>query len=209
MLVILDLDYTLLDTTAFKKGLTASLESLGVTNDQFVETYNAVAHAVPGQHEYSFERQAHLLHERYGYDIEEVLRRLTDTYKILPDYLYPDTLPFLKLLKQKGIYAALFTWANPDHQEAKLRHLGIEHYLSKVIITSGAKGAAELELPAPVSEWVFINDNPIELRALAERYPEARMIRITRPDGKKFPGEDLRDVPTFTTLEEVRANLGL
>jgi methionine salvage enolase-phosphatase E1 len=68
---------------------------------------------------------------------------------------------------------------------------------------------AAASLIGPVSEWVFINDNPIELRALAERYPEARMIRITRPDGKKFPGEDLRDVPTFTTLEEVRANLGL
>lgn len=210
MLAILDLDYTLLDTTAFKRALTASLEPLGVTTDQFFETYGVVAHAIPGQHGYSFEAQAKLLHEKYGYDEAEGLRRLTSVYEILPSFLYPDSLPFLKFLKEKHVPAVLFTWANPEHQEAKVKGLGIGSYLTKVVITSEAKGTADLELSEPQGEWVFINDNPNEIRALAARYPEARMIRIKRADGKKFPPEeDVLDVPTFSTLEEARTQLGL
>lgn len=210
MLLILDLDYTLLDTTAFKKALTASLDPLGVTHEQFYDTYGTVAHAIPGRHSYSFEAQAKFLHEKYGFDEVEVLRRLTSVYDILPRFLYPDTVPFLALLKEKGISAVLFTWANPTHQEAKVKNLGIESYLSKVIITSEDKGTAELDLPDPESAWVFVNDNPNEIRALAARYPESQMIRIVRAYGKTFPPEeDVLDVPTFSTLDDVREHLGL
>jgi hypothetical protein len=119
-------------------------------------------------------------------------------------------LPFLKFLKEKHVPAVLFTWANPEHQEAKVKGLGISSYLTKVVITSEAKGTADLELSERQREWVFINDNPNEIRALAARYPEARMIRIKRADGKKFPPEeDVLDVPTFSTLEEARTQLGL
>ena len=205
MLAILDLDYTLLDTTAFKRALTASLEPMGVTNDEFYETYGAVAHAVPGEHRYSFESQAKLLREKYGYDEAEILKRLSSVYAILPSFLYPDTLPFLEFLSAQKIPAVLFTWANPEHQQAKVKGLGIEKFLAKVVITSEAKGTAELELSAPQSEWVFLNDNPNEIRALAARYPESRAIRIKRPDGKKFPPEeDVLDVPTFATLSEAQ-----
>ncbi len=210
MLLILDLDYTLLDTTAFKKALTASLEPLGVTQDQFYDTYGTVSHAIPGQHSYSFEAQAQLLREKYGFDEREVVARLTSVYDILPTFLYPDVMPFLVLLKGKHIPATLFTWANPTHQEAKVKNLGIEPYLSKVIITSEDKGTAELDLPGPASAWVFVNDNPNEIRALAARYPASQMIRIKRADGKAFPPEeDVLDVPTFTTLDDVREHLGL
>lgn len=210
MLVILDLDYTLLDTTAFKRALTASLEPLGVTTDQFYDTYGTVAHAVPGQHRYSFEAQAKLLHEKFGYSEADVLTRLQSVYEILPSFLYPDSVPFMQSLVAKHIPAVLFTWANPEHQAAKVKSLGIEQYLAQVIITSEDKGTAELDLPAPQSEWVFINDNPNELRALAARYPHATMIRITRPDGKKFPPEeDVLDVPTFATLAAVGESLGI
>lgn len=210
MLFILDLDYTLLDTTAFKRALTASLEPLGVTQDQFYDTYGTVSHAIPGQHGYSFEAQAKLLYEKYGFDEREVVTRLTSVYDILPTFLYPDVLPFLTFLAEKGISAALFTWANPTHQEAKVKNLGIEPYLSKVVITSEDKGTAELDLPGAVQDWVFVNDNPNEIRALAARFPEARTIRIKRPDGKTFPPEeDVLDVPTFASLDEVRAHLGL
>lgn len=205
MLVILDLDYTLLDTTAFKRALIASLEPMGVSSDEFFETYGIVAHAIPGKHGYSFEAQAKVLHEKYGYDEAEVLKRLTSVYDILPSFLYPDSTPFLEFLKEKGIPAVLFTWANPEHQEAKVKNLRIEQYLSKIIITNEAKGTAELDLGVPESEWVFINDNPRELRDLAARYPAARMIRIVRPDGKKFsPEEDMLDVPTFESFERVK-----
>lgn len=210
MLAILDLDYTLLDTTAFKRALTASLEPLGISSDEFYETYGTVAHAIPGQHGYSFEAQARLLREKYGHDELEVFKRLSSVYDILPSFLYPDSIPFLELLKEKGIPAVLFTWANPEHQAAKVKHLHIEPYLAKVIITSEDKGAAALDLDAPESAWVFINDNPRELRSLAARYPGATMIRIVRPDGKQFPPEEgAPDVPTFATLDEVREHLGL
>ncbi len=210
MLVILDLDYTLLDTSAFKRALTASLEPLGVSSDEFFETYGIVAHAIPGKHGYSFEAQAKVLHEKYGYDEAEVLKRLTSVYDILPSFLYPDSVPFLEFLKERGIPAVLFTWANPEHQQAKVRSLGVEELLAGVIITSEAKESAELDLAAPEREWVFINDNPHELCDLALRYPQAKMIRITRPDGKTFPPEDdVPGVPTFKTLDDVRTHLGL
>ncbi|MEN9413115.1 MAG: hypothetical protein RLZZ342_202 [Candidatus Parcubacteria bacterium] len=210
MIVILDLDYTLLDSAAFKQRLVDNLRELGVSNEQFFETYNAVRDSVPGQHGYSFGRQADLLHETYGFDTGDVFTQLSRACEALPEFLYPDSIPFLELLKEKHIHTALLTWANRGHQEEKMRYLGISPYFAEIILTEQSKDSVELAFPAPESEWVFINDNPNELRALAARYPEAQMIRIKRPQGKPFtPAEDALDVLAFQTLEEVREYLTL
>lgn len=209
MLLIIDLDYTLLDTSAFKARLATELGAYGVTSEQFWETFGMIA-GVSDRTSYSIARHAQVLHEQTGIDAEDAQRGLEAAFGALPGMLYPDTPVFLALLREQGVPAVLFTFGDSAFQEQKVRAALIEPYFRSHVYTEESKHLIELAFPEPEDEWVFINDNPTELRALAQRYPGARMIRIRRPDGKTFaPEDDALDVPTFPSLDEVRTHLGL
>lgn len=210
MIVILDLDYTLLDTAALKRALEASVASLGITSMQFQTTYSDTAQATPGKYDYSLIAHARLLHERFGIDEAETLARLTSALDMLPSALYADTIPFLDMLAKERIPMALLTLGNPHLQEEKVAKLGIARYFSRLFFTDGSKAEMHLDLPEPPGEWVFINDNPREIRELSVRFPDAEMIRITRPDGKEFaPEDDAVGVPNVRSLDEALPLLGL
>jgi len=208
MIVILDLDYTLLDTAALKRSLEESVLPLGITSTQFKETYDDTAQATPGRYNYSLVAHAHLMHERFGIDEAEALARLTSALDMLPSALYPDTLPFLEKLTRERIPMVLLTLGNPRLQEEKVAKLGIAKYFSRLFFTDGSKVTVRLELSESPGEWVFINDNPGELRDLSVRYPDAAMICIKRPGGKQFsPAEEALRFTTITSLDEAASLL--
>ncbi len=210
MIVILDLDYTLLDTAALKRALEESMLPLGVASAQFQETYSATAQATPGKYDYSIKGHARLLHERFGIDEAAALARLTSALDMLPSALYPDSAPFLEALTHERIPMALLTLGNPRFQEEKVAKLGIAKHFSHLFFTDGSKAEIRLDLPEPSGEWVFINDNPAELRDLSVRYPDAAMIRIRRPGGKEFPpDEEALEFPRISLLGEAKPMIGL
>lgn len=209
MVVILDLDYTLLDTAAFRNALGASLEAHGISPAQFWETFGMIA-GLSDATSYSIERHARVLHEQTGVAAAIAEDALHKAFDALPGMLYHDSQAFLDLLRSKGIPTVLLTFGNTAFQREKVRRAGIEGYFAHAIYTEEAKESIELGLSEFTGEPLFINDNPNELRALMVRYPAARMVRIKRPEGKTFPPEeDVLDVPTFASLEEAQINLGL
>ncbi len=209
MLVVLDLDYTLLDTAAFRRALESSLEAHSISPAQFWETFGMIA-GLSDATSYSIERHARVLHEQTGVVAAVAEEALQKTFDALPGMLYHDSQAFLDLLRSREITTVLLTFGNTAFQHEKVKRAGIEGYFAHAIYTEEAKESIELGLSEFSGDPVFINDNPNELRALALRYPEARMIRIKRPDGKTFPPEeDVLDVPTFASLEEAQIHLGL
>lgn len=210
MIVILDLDYTLLDTAAVKRVLEESILPLGVSGAQFKETYADTAQATPGKYDYSLIGHARLMHERFGIDEAEALARLTRALDMLPSALYPDSLPFLERIAREGIPMALLTLGNPHLQEEKVAKLGIAKYFAHLFFTDGSKAEMHLDLPELPGEWIFINDNPAELRDLSVRYPDAAMIRIMRPGGKEFPPtQEALGFTTISSLDEALPLLSL
>lgn len=208
MHIILDLDHTLLDSVALKRKLEESIAPLGVTPEQFRDTYRATTAAIEEQYDYDIARHAQLLHEACGVDAEEVARRLHATLEGLPALVYPDSIPFLDFLRERGTPISLLTYGNATFQQEKVWLLGIASYFKNMIFTEKGKETAELHLSEPDKEWMFINDNPNEMRTLQERFPESTMLRIKRADGKQFPTEeDTLDVPTFATLDDAKQYL--
>ena len=200
MIYILDLDHTLLDTTAFKKALEESLVPLGISPEQFQETYAATTSGIAGKYDYTIERHAAQLHERCGVDEQAARERLSGALDRLPDFLFADSLPFLELLNEKSETCVLLTLGNSVFQEEKVRRLGIGKYFFNMIFTEEKKDTVTLDLPEGPAAWVFINDNPIEIRGLQTRFPEARMIRIKRPGGKSFSAR-FRPATTFSARQ--------
>lgn len=208
MVIILDLDRTLLDTDAFKRTLEESLVPLGVSPEQFRETYRATAGAQEGRYDYSPEAHARMLHKRYDVDEAALAAAFSGAFERLPDYLYPDAPPFLHLARERGCFVALLTLGNARFQGEKVRRLGIESYFDTLIFTAESKASMALDLPETPPRWAFVNDNPNEIRAFMTRYPESRHIRVKRPGGEIFsPDEAALAVPTYATLDEVAALL--
>lgn len=204
MTVILDLDHTLLRTSSLKGAMMEHLAPLGITPEQFKDTYDATVHAIPGQYSYDIARHALLIEEKTGVDAASAGKALFAALDTLPSMLYDDAVPFLNFLRSRKLPMVLLTMGNAAFQRAKVERLDIEQYFDDCIYTETGKETIDLEFSNPPSEWLFINDNPKELRALAARFPESAMIRIKRPDGKMFtPEDDALNVPTFSSLTEV------
>lgn len=208
MTYILDLDHTLLDTNAFKRTLEESLAPLGISREQFQSTYVATVSAVAGRYDYTIAGHAKTLHEQCGIDEAAAIENLSGALDRLPHFLYPDSLPFLETLRDHGLSCILLTMGNAAFQEEKVRRLGIAPFFEQLVFTEEKKDRISLSLPDDPSKWIFVNDNPAEIRGLALRFPEAKMVRIKRVGAKTFPPEDdLPGIPTFPSLAEAWAYL--
>lgn len=186
MTVILDLDYTLLDGMALKQGMCTALAPLGVSQEQCATTYAATVAAVPNAYDYDPARHAALLAGATGVAESDLQRALQDVFADLRPYLYPDSLPFLEFLKGTGATLVLLTLGNALHQQEKVRHAGIEDYFAEFVYAEAEKHTLPLMFAGDEQEWLFINDNPAELLALAERFPRASMLRVKRANAKTF-----------------------
>ena len=208
MTYILDLDHTLLDTNAFKRALEASLAPLGVSREQFQETYAATVSAVEGHYDYTIAGHAKQLASVCHIEESEAMTNLAGALDQLPRFLYPDSLPFLTAIQTRGLPCVLLTFGNALFQEEKVRRLGIAHFFDKLIFTEERKDRISFSFSDDEREWVFVNDNPIEIHALAERFPQARMIRIQRPGAKTFSVEaDVLELVKYSSLSEVEVLL--
>lgn len=208
MTIILDLDHTLLNTSQLKGAMRDRVGSLGIAPEQFDSTYTATVSGDASRNNYVIARHAQLLSDATQIDVSHIERSLSDALDALPNMLYADSVPFLEFLKARALHTVLLTFGNAAFQREKVERLGIAHYFDDMIFTEAGKHEAVLSIQTQTSEWVFINDNPVELRALIARYPDSRMIRIKRPDGKAFaPADDALDVETYESLNAAQKAL--
>lgn len=106
------------------------------------------------------------------------------------EYLYDDTLPFLKRMSKTHRVVLLTYAVNTVLQRKKIRGSGILPYLDDVIITQGevgdktGKGTAAAEyldrIGDPGWEHAFVDDAPENIDEVKRVNPEIRCIRIDR-----------------------------
>lgn len=207
MTYILDLDHTLLNTTALKRAMQESLRPFGGSGELFEKSYAATVSAIPGQYDYDISRHASIISEMTGADAALVRAALENVLQHIDKFLFPDAISFLQWVKEKGA-VLLLTWGNPHWQEQKVQHSSIRDMFVRCVYTEKDKHNVALAIDAPQAEWIFINDNPKEIKFMLTQYPEATHLRVKRPEGKTFPAEvDQLDVPTFASLAETKKYL--
>ncbi|MBI3120507.1 MAG: haloacid dehalogenase-like hydrolase [Candidatus Kerfeldbacteria bacterium] len=116
MLVIFDLDYTLLDSAAFKQAMRDAVKPYGISEELFNETYKRIVTAIPDQYNYDVEQHARAMARTVTARHEEISDALKSIVTRTSEFLYPDALPNLKKLDEEGHDLVIFTWGDPEWQ---------------------------------------------------------------------------------------------
>ncbi len=201
---IVDFDDTLFETEKYKLARMAALRGIGVSENDFWETYQEARNDANGLFAYSDERHAARLARR-GYDDVETTCILRESTTGAVRFLDSEAHAFLKDLQTYGTPLVLLSLGDPATQELKVKAVGIAHYFERLFLVEENKQAAVQELlghvPPGKSAWL-INDKPAETGELAKAFPRLKAIAKMSP---RFtvPEYEAAGVPFFKTLGEI------
>ena len=173
MIYIFDLDSTLLNTQKLRCDLA---RSMGLTVNEF-DARRQKLHA--GKGHYSLFR--HIEHLRQSGALRKsyssLPRKTENIIKRLDEYLFAATTPLLNLIARNRDEMVLITRGNKEWQQAKIDHLSIVKYFSRVIVTEGDKTKSLRYLKMEKAPKItVINDRPGELLILKKFF--GRKCRI-------------------------------
>ena len=118
--------------------------------------------------------------EKYGLEKNYIKADFDEFLANGEKYMYPDSIPFLKRLSQKGFEVNILTYTAKDsfdYQMLKLMGTSVLDNVDNFIICSRPKG----ELNLDYENGYFFDDNPRELASLfAAGVSEDRLFRIRR-----------------------------
>lgn len=166
--ILIDLDHTLLNNTAFKTALADSLELSAAEWDkayeQFVLDYG------------TFEPKAFL----QGVSVEH-RRAFQRTVITARRFLYSDSLAFLQMAHEKKYQIVLVTFGNVKWQKQKLAALRFPPFVN-TLPTDKTKISVLADYIEPAT--LLVDDNAKEIDAIVKQWPQVKAYWITRPEGK-------------------------
>jgi len=160
MIIIFDLDYTLLDTKKFKAGLANALD---LSIDDFEKSY--LENFKNKKLNYNLEKHLKILKQKNT-------QKLKQFFKSLDQYLFPDSIKILKKLGSAPVKARvkknnnkliLLSFGNKEWQKQKINNLSIKDYFDKIILTDIDKAKILKTLQKTKEKILIINDNAREI----------------------------------------------
>ncbi len=169
MKIYIDFDRTLFDCDKFLEDFYTLINNYNINKEIFKKCQNQciengfnpylILHEI--EKVFSFDKK---LYE----DVDNLLHKTKE-------YLYPDSLSFLKYLKEKQYQVTILTKGNEKYQKEKIFHAGIDKYYGELITTMQHKGKLNLDY----KNGIFIDDNPKEIKSIMKKSPKM-IIRIKR-----------------------------
>lgn len=192
MKVYVDFDRTLFDCDRFLMDLYAIISKYNISKEVFKECQNQCKKK--GFNPYNI---LNLVNQKYPID-ENIYKEINSLMKKTNEYLYPDSISFLKYLKSLKYEVIILTKGNISYQKEKVSNSGLEGLYDKLIVTMKHKG----NLNISYKDSVFIDDNPTEIMSILDRKPKI-VIRIQR---KRSLYSDVvmdYDLPSYNSLKEI------
>ncbi len=202
---IIDFDDTLFDTYAFKHARFAALAEIGVSEDQYKESYKKARNSNDGFFTYSNERHADEL-STLGYERAVMLDALEKTTgEALQSYVMPGAIDLLKALQEKQQPMILLSLGDPSFQELKVEGSGIHQYFDRKYMVEETKDQVFATLLAENEErdtW-FINDKIDETLQAKKHFPN---IHVALKKSPLFDKDEYTksEIPYFETLNEIQ-----
>lgn len=166
MIIIFDLDYTLLDTKRQKKDLARALSvSWKDYQDSYTRhftnkkvNYNVYKHL-------SFLLQEELIEKKQAEQIRKKVRQVLDQGN---RYLFSSAEKTLKELRKKEHKLILLSFGDKTFQKDKISKLKIKQYFSRIIVTNLCKSTSLDFLKPDNNKIVIVNDNARETKKLVK-----------------------------------------
>ncbi len=200
--LVINLDGTLFDSTAYLAGLREVAKRFGVSR----QVWNTAAKPASPADVFSLAGVAERIAAKTDQPAEPICRALEAETADGVWYLHAEARPFLERIAPiSQLY--LLTRGDHDLQRRKLTGANIERYFQGVFIVAEPKAQTSVAPLSAVSQAVFVNDDLDEMLELAQRYRWARHVHINRigapvPQNLSFPSfPDLRSAePTIIHL---------
>ena len=196
----LDFDYTLFDTHKFREELYKILEKNG-----FDKTYLSLTPEMKtkGQKLLNIKKLFKSLSEQKNIPLNNFLEPLEKLYARGKNFVYEDTIEFLKYLKSQNNKIYLLTWGDKDFQEEKLKSSKLEPYFDKIIYAEELKYTLNIDY----SNGIFIDDSIRDIEGLYNQKAK-KVYRIKRKNGKNSEKElNIKEILEFNSLKELQKYL--
>jgi len=132
------------------------------------------------------------------FDIQKLIN--SKNIKNYSDFLFYDSIPFLKKLKEKGHKPYLLSYGGNDlqYQISKISSCNIVNYFDGIFITKDLKFNIDINY----SDGIFIDDNPRDLIGLYSKNAK-KVIRLRR-NHQKYSSEDLNiNINEYENFNEI------
>lgn len=183
MILLFDLDHTLLDIERFKADK-SGLFGLTLKENE-IQGYNLFKKRGVGYNPYvhiKFLRDSK--HIKTDNDAEKIKAKFQELIKNTDDYLFPGTEQTLAYLKNKGYRLILMTFGDPEMQQPKIDNSCIKKYFEKTICeekdktqNNFLKGLADSH-----EDVVIINDRAEQSLAMQKTIgPKAKIFLVKGP----------------------------
>lgn len=198
MKIVFDLDYTLLDTVAFKKAL---VEATGVDEKEWKKAYDAAVESNRGLFEPSAFFAELTRRDLLTDDAATAARKRFDGVLATTDeYLYEEAKELVMALGKHDADVDLMTFGDASWQRAKVEHSGLARMFDDVLYAEKDKKEFIRGLGEGQDKVIVVNDNGKEMEEMAAAAPEHTYI--LKAGGPKAPPKDLR-LPTAETIGEL------
>lgn len=176
MTVVFDLDYTLLDTGAFKKAL---CEALCISLDDFKSHSHQLFSGPPKKHYSLTEHIDFLAGGNPTRKLELESRCHGQVQSRMDRWLFPESIPAVRRFLDAGWQAHLMTLGLPEFQQWKVEGLkSLSPLLSRKIYVGTEKVEYLADYADSDEPVLFVNDNARESVAILKALPELNLALI-------------------------------
>lgn len=197
-----DWDNTIYDTMAFEADIFSIFAEYNVSAEDVRTTFKkSLCTFSPYKYDYSFTEHIQFLRD-LGYVIPDSVESTLNTL-FLKDYLFPDTILFLKFLKTISNRIILLSAGDVQFQMNKIKNSSIVSYFDDIKIVEGEKEKQVIKYGGQ-GKIFFVNDNLRENVMVKIAAPFVTVI--TRLNAARYSEADAKkiDVPYFSTLTQIK-----
>ena len=141
---------------------------------------------------------------QYNYNIENATKIVNEVISNGKQYLFSDSIPFLKALKAQNhkVYILSYNENEVYFQAVKIAGSGLLTFVDGIFPTTSIKG----DIPLDFSKCIFIDDKPKDLISIYKHQP-FKIFRIRRKNDTYSEIETNLPIPEFASLDELQQNL--
>jgi len=193
----IDFDYTVFDTHAFREGLYKILEDNGLDKTYLKLTPEM---KTDGQELLNIKRLFKKLSESKNIPLDKFLVPLEELYSKSNEFVYNDTVDFLKYLKSKNHKVYLLTWGEKEFQKEKIEASKLDKYIDEAIFAEQLKFTLDIDY----KNGIFIDDSVRDLEGLYNQKAK-QVYRIKRENGKNSKKElNIEGILEFDSLKDLQ-----